>query len=274
VAEVIEGSSPGAEGARASLGIGERFVLVPGVLVTVTGRVVDPDERGTCFGSSNLADHVGDDPVRVADRRALLATSVGVDARSLVFARAEHGVTIVPVLAPSDTGRPGDGVIATRDDVAVMAMAADCVPFAVVDPVSGAIAAVHAGWRGTAAGIVGRVIEAFADQSRGTPFDPTRLRVHLGPAVCGPCYPVGPEVVEALAEVTPGFAWHAANQHGHDTVDLRTALTAQWLAAGLASEHVSRSTRCTVEASDLFSHRRDGTRPTGRHALVVSRVAA
>jgi YfiH family protein len=249
-------------------------VLAPGILVTVTGRVVDPDEQRTSYGTSNLADHVGDDPGRVAARRAALATDVGVSVDSLVFARAEHGVTIVPIRAASDSGQPGDGVITTSRDVALLAMAADCVPFAVADPATGAIAAVHAGWRGTAAGIVGRVIQAFGEQAGGAGFDASRLRVHLGPAVCGSCYPVGPEVVAALAEVTAGRDWRGSTPQGQDTVDLRTALAAQWHAAGVPAEHVSRSQRCTVESSDLFSHRRDGARPTGRHGLVVSRVTA
>jgi YfiH family protein len=248
--------------------------LAPGVAVTVTGRVVDPQEQRTSFGVSNVADHVGDDPVRVAARRALLAAEVGVDERSLVFARAEHGVRIVPIRAASDSGQPGDGVITTRTGVALMAMAADCVPFAVADPVSGATAAVHAGWRGTAAGIVARVTEAFVGQSHAATFDARRLRVYLGPAVCGSCYPVGAEVVEALAQVTPGSQWRTTTSSGHDAVDLRSALEAQWIASGVAAEHIARSTRCTVEEPGLFSHRRDGARPTGRHALVVSRVTA
>jgi YfiH family protein len=262
-----------ADHAAVALVVRERVSLTPGVAVTVTGRAIDPDEIGTRFGRSNLADHVGDDPHLVAARRALLAAQVGVDADHLVFARAEHGTALIPLTDASDTERAGDGVITSAHDLALMAMAADCVPFAVADRSSATFAAVHAGWRGTAGGIVRSVMEAFSRATGDETFDPRALSVYLGPAVCGRCYPVGTDVLDALRPVTPGDSWITDLGAAGTGVDLRDCLTAQFEAAGVPRESIARSAACTVEDLGLFSHRRDGAYGTGRHALVVHRTA-
>ena len=134
-----------------------------------------------------------------------------------------------------------DGHVAPQRGLALAVTIADCVPVFVAHP-SGAIALLHSGWRGTAARIVERGIEAL--EHRG--FAAGELRIHLGPAICGTCYEVGPDVVRQLT--------------GRDSsgkaalVDLRAIIVEHARAAGV--RHITTSALCTRCDNDrLFSHR-------------------
>lgn len=117
---------------------------------------------------------------------------------------------------------------------------ADCVPVFIAHP-SGAGAILHSGWRGTARGITERTIRWFAEAG----FAPASLRVHLGPAICGSCYEVSPDVYE---QVTGSGVVSPAH------VDLRGAIADR--ARGMGVRHIATSAWCTRCANDrLFSHR-------------------
>jgi copper oxidase (laccase) domain-containing protein len=115
-----------------------------------------------------------------------------------------------------------------------------------VDPDHQAVALLHAGWRGAAAGIVERGINRLADSWGAAP---ERLRLHCGPAICEACYEVGPEVHAAVhpdREPPPGPA----------PIDLRQAIARRAVGLGLRAEHVTVSAHCTrCGAPDFFSHR-------------------
>ena len=134
---------------------------------------------------------------------------------------------------------------ATADSGVLLAVTvADCVPVYLLDADARAVALLHAGWRGAAAGILLSGITLFG-QRWGS--DPRRLRVHLGPAICGECYEVGPEVFGALGlEIPPGPA----------PVDVRAALARQARASGVPTEGITVSDICTLCGdANLFSHR-------------------
>lgn len=142
---------------------------------------------------------------------------------------------------------------ATQDVGVLLAVTtADCVPVSIVDPVRGAVALLHAGWRGTAFGIIERGIETLS----GSSSERSDLHVHLGPAICGECYEVGPEVFEALGLPAPT---------GPEPVDLRRVMAQRAAAAGVPSEQITISTLCTqCDGELLFSHRAgDGGRQVG-----------
>jgi YfiH family protein len=123
---------------------------------------------------------------------------------------------------------------------------ADCVAVSIVDPARRSVALVHAGWRGTAAGIVERGIGILRDAYGA---DPTELRLHCGPAVCGRCYEVGPEV---HAGVRPG----EPPPSGPTCIDLRRAIAERAAAAGVSPGHVTISAHCTrCGPGAFFSHR-------------------
>jgi purine-nucleoside/S-methyl-5'-thioadenosine phosphorylase / adenosine deaminase len=107
-----------------------------------------------------------------------------------------------------------------------------------------AVGVVHAGWRGTAAGVLEQGLERMTRETNTGAAD---LFVHLGPAICGRCYEVGPDVLEALG--LPGAG-------GPSKVDLRAVLEARARTAGVAPERITRSSFCTrCGASPFLSHR-------------------
>lgn len=150
--------------------------------------------------------------------------------RVLVHGHAEPGLAISEGYDGHATHQPG---------VLLTVSIADCVPISLVDPSTRRIALLHGGWRGTARGILG----AGLDHLGG---DLSAVRVHLGPAICGRCYEVGPEVHEALGLAVPDAP---------APVDVRAVLARQATDAGVAPEHISVSEHCTRCGGDFFSHR-------------------
>lgn len=134
-----------------------------------------------------------------------------------------------------------DGHVTGRAGLLLAVSVADCVPISIVDPERRRIALLHGGWRGTAAGILAAGLDHLAEGGRTG-----RLVVHLGPAICGRCYEVGPEVHEALGLVAP-----TRNQ----PVDVRAVQAAQAVARGVPPEQVTVSEHCTRCGDGFFSHR-------------------
>jgi len=132
-----------------------------------------------------------------------------------------------------------DGHVTDRPGTLLTVTVADCVPISLVDPVRRRVALLHGGWRGTAAGMVPAGLEALAG-------DPGDLLAHLGPAICGECYEVGPEVHEALGLPVPDT---------NTPVDVRAVQARQLVDAGLSPERVSVSEHCTRCGEGFFSHR-------------------
>lgn len=137
-------------------------------------------------------------------------------------------------------GDAADGHLAVSRGIALAVTVADCVPVFIAHP-SGAVAALHSGWRGTAARIVERGIAAFTERGMRA----RDLRVYLGPAICGECYEVSPDVVRQLT---------GRRASGPERVDIREIIAAHARAAGVAT--LSISPWCTRHHNDrFFSHR-------------------
>lgn len=172
----------------------------------------------------------------------LLATT---GMRAVVHARQVHEADVRAHLAPHaglNLVEPCDGHTTAEPGVLLTVAIADCVPVFLVNIRTRMVGMLHAGWRGAAAGVLERGIDAMPG---GPQF--ADLRVHFGPAICGACYEVGPEVFEALAEKRP-----AAPR----PLDLRGVLAHRAVAAGVHAEHVTVSRHCTrCTGSELFSHR-------------------
>jgi YfiH family protein len=132
------------------------------------------------------------------------------------------------------------------DEVAVLlaVSTADCVPIFLVDPEARAVAVLHAGWRGAAAGILERGLDTLGVRSGTQASD---VHMHLGPAICGSCYEVGPEVFAALGLPAP---------ESPHPIDLRGVLVGRAVAMGIDPAHVTTSAHCTLcTESGLYSHR-------------------
>lgn len=184
----------------------------------------------------------------VLDRWRALVEATGM--HTAVHARQVHRADI---WIHRERGAPGitvmdgyDGHVTDRAGLLLSVGVADCVPVFIVDPEAKAVAMLHAGWRGTAAGIVERGIHRLAESWQSAP---ERLWLHCGPSICGECYEVGPEV---HAGVNP----EQAPPEGNTCINLRAAIAARAVAAGLPAGHVTLSSHCTrCGPPDFFSHR-------------------
>jgi hypothetical protein len=159
-----------------------------------------------------------------------------------------------------------DGFLADRPGLLLTVGVADCVPALLYAPRAGALALLHAGWRGIAAGILPAALERLSEAG----VRPADVLAWWGPAIGPCCYPVGEEVVEALRSTEAGPEPDAWVRRGPDgaRVDLREALNRQAAARGIPPSAVTASGRCTSCAADLFfSHRRE---PSGGRMLAFA----
>jgi len=154
-----------------------------------------------------------------------------------------HSSTCVP--AGGRTGQLGEGDALLEDTPGsvVAVKTADCIPILLVDPDHRAVAAVHAGWRGTVAGIARHGVEAMHARFA---TDPAHLRAAIGPGIGRCCYEVGPEVAALFGE------------QGRAHIDLPGSNRRQLIEAGLAPEHIYLAGLCTMcLPGEFHSFRRD-----------------
>lgn len=210
------------------------------------------------YTSLNLGLHVGDDPVAVQRNRDLLAGDMGLAPDRLVFMDQCHGAEVCVVDGPTTVPPSVDALVTAQPDLALVAMVADCVPVLLSDPVSGVLAAVHAGRPGLLAGVVPAALEAMRE------LGASQISAVVGPSVCGRCYEVPVAMRDDAARVRPESV--AVTWTGTPAIDVGSGVVAQLAAEGVRLEWVAG---CAREDERLFSHRRDGV--TGRFAGVIVR---
>ena len=197
----------------------------------------------------------------------LLERAAGVQAVHAL--RQVHGndVQVLRGVAPPDALAVGDALVTRIPRTAVAIKAADCVPVLLADPVSGAVAGVHAGWRGTLVRVVEAAARALAAEA-GAP--PSRFRAVIGPAIRACCFEVGPEVVSAFREQGHDVDRFALRSRaaGRPHLDLVLANRLQLLAAGLPEQAIEDAALCTRCQPAFHSYRREGP-GVGRNWSVV-----
>ncbi len=231
----------------------------PAVLAAVSTRNggVSPSPLGM-----NLSFHVGDREENVRRNREIFFGSLGIRTADLAIPGQVHGTTVLRVSTPGSY--PGcDGLITDVPRVCLCVTVADCVPILLCDPVVPAVAAVHAGWRGTA----GRILEgAVRKLESDLGVEPRRIRAYLGPAASPCCYTVGEDVAmqferRFVRRAGAGFI-----------VDLKRANYQQLLDVGVSVRQIEVSRACTISDSARFhSHRRDG-KLSGRMIAVIGLI--
>lgn len=224
--------------------------LVSGITLRGEGPRGMPADFGMTTAPSAWALH---------ERLEALARQLGFPGAAV--ARQVHGDAVVCVEATPEGGVrvPGeaDGLVTASEGLLLVVTAADCVPVHLLDSETGGLGLLHAGWRGTAAGVLRSGVRAMRARF-GTPAQ--RLRLHLGPAIGGECYEVGREVLRALGTETGS---------GRGRVDLRDVLVGQAVDLGVREESVSRSERCTRCESDQFHSHRGRGEQAGRMAAFI-----
>lgn len=154
-----------------------------------------------------------------------------------------HSSECVPAAGRSGVLGEGDALLENTEGAVVAVRTADCVPILLVDETHQAVAAVHAGWRGTAAGIVRRAIEAMGRRFGTSPAD---LHAAIGPGIGKCCYEVGPEVAQVFGEQERTF------------LDLPEINRGQLLDAGVTGARIYASNLCTqCRPEEFHSFRRD-----------------
>ena len=228
-------------------------------------------------GSLNLAGFDQDSAENIRENRRRLLSALG-GSWTLAACWQVHGSDVRVVRGPEDRESEQsrcDALTTNLSGVLVGVKTADCVPVLLGDPLTGACAAVHAGWRGTLAGIVGRALSKMAEEFGTRAED---VRACIGPAALGCCYEVGPEVVAAFREkFSYADALFEPTRDGHALADLHRANAEQLAESGVRPERIHALALCTMCRADLFfSYRREKHRPdvrTGRHLSVIGRRA-
>jgi hypothetical protein len=229
------------------------------------------------YASLNLGLHVGDDPEAVVENRARAAGALGAALDHLVLADQVHGATVATVPASArgrgaralgDTVGAADALVTAEPGPVLTVLVADCVPVLLVDPGARVLACVHAGWRGTAAGVVPAALRAMAALGAR----PASVVAAVGPAVGPERYQVGPEVAHGLYTALGADADRvlAADGPGHWRADLVGANRLAAVAAGVDPGAVMTSGWTTGDHGPFFSDR--ARRPCGRFGLLARLV--
>jgi len=228
------------------------------------GRVLFSTRRGGVspvpYESLNLGRLTGDDGAHVDENRLRIAAAVGLPRERFIYGRQVHGATVRRASEPPGPARPAveeDGQATALDDAAALVFVADCLPVMLVS--DGAVAALHGGWRGLAAGIVAEGVAALREVGGRGP-----VTAAIGAGARGCCYEVTEDVQDAFAGV-PGA------RAGERNLDLPAIARHRLGDAGVETVHDTGL--CTICAGgDLFySHRRDKG-VTGRQAGIVWRA--
>lgn len=227
---------------------------VRALATTRTGGVSDGP-----YASLNLGDHVADTTGQVAANRSRLRAAAKLPGEPCWLDQV-HGSEVLSLPAAAALPR-GDGAIADRAGVVCAVLTADCLPVLLCDRAGTIVAAVHAGWRGLAAGILDTAVAGFA--RAGVPA--AKLLAWLGPAIGPAAYEVGDNVRAALRAGADAPGWQP-NAAGRWQCDLYTLARTRLAAAGVSA--ISGGGFCTHrERERFFSYRRDGQ--CGRQATLI-----
>ena len=252
--------------------LAEEQIPVPHAFTTRLGGV----SRGI-YVSLNLGVHLGDDPAAVAENYDRITAVLGTSAERLVFYRQVHGAFVRVVGAADCLGdifrpspREGDGLITMERDVTLAVFTADCIPVLLWDAGTGAVGAVHAGWRSTVLDIAGNAVRHM--EALGA--NPRDIHAAIGPGVGACCFETGPEVSEAARAVlgTEAEAYIRDKSDGKAMVDLKAVNRRLLIRAGLLPERVTVVDACTMCNPETFWSHRVTNGKRGVQAAMIRRL--
>jgi polyphenol oxidase len=236
------------------------FDLFPNVIAAESTRVggVSPAP----FNSLNLGWKSGDSLENVRTNRQLFFGKLGIDETHVATSLQIHGVEVLAVNA-AGSYEGYDALVTNQPDIAVGVTVADCTPILIYDAQNHAVAAIHAGWRGTVAQIVSKTLQTLQQKYGTKPID---CFAYVGTCIDADSFEVGDEVAEQFEVAFKRF--DAARQKY--MVDLKKANAAQLTAWRIPPTQIEVSPHSTVLNNDLFfSHRQEKGR-TGRMMAVIS----
>ena len=210
------------------------------------------------LSSLNIGLHRGDEPENVAKNHAILASALGYDVQKTVLSHQVHSDVVRIVTDQDCLGLDHheypecDGLVTNTAGLALVVFTADCTPILLHDPVTGAVGAVHAGWRGTAMDIAGKAVKTMVDAFG---CDPKNIRAAIGPNIGFCCFETDAEVPSAMLETFGKAVEEYIRPVGEKFyVNLKEINRCGLNRAGVM--HVEISTECTSCAHQRFwSHR-------------------
>lgn len=221
----------------------------------------------TPYNSLNLGTNTLDQAHSVEGNRNLLTSAFNITREALITVRQTHGSDILVIDEPnSDYSHflsiESDAIITNQPNVMIGVCVADCVPILLLDSEKQVIAAVHAGWQGTAAGLVAKTVAGMKSVFN---CDPASLQAVIGPCIGKCCYEVDAPVKQAF--VQNGIAWDSfaeLSDAGKWRLDMAAANRELLLLSGLPAASIQVSDLCVCCHRELFfSYRRDNGE-TGR----------
>jgi len=220
------------------------------------------------YAGLNVSYRVGDDPKVVSQNVCDMKLAVGIHDGKIVTMRQVHGDNIIEVKDRQlkEAGE-ADGMVTAESGIYLGVLTADCVPLLFIAPKQRLAAAVHAGWRGTLAGIAQKTVRLFEDRY-GVAAD--GLEVALGPSISVCCYEVKDDVAGPLMKkwgslTTPSIAV----KDGKSYINLSRLNRDILRAAGVPGHQLFQMGSCTAcSTDDYFSYRRERSE-TGRQISVV-----
>jgi hypothetical protein len=199
------------------------------------------------------------EPTEAGNRKEFLA-SIGFDPSSVARGEQVHGDNIIMIEHPGNYPAT-DALVTKRRNLPLAVSVADCVPILLVDTATHAVAAVHAGWRGTAKGIAGKTIQYMIKTVRS---DPENIFAFIGPSAGVCCYEVGREVVENFSKEY----YVDSQEDGKYKLNLKRANFTQLNEEGVPANNIEVSEACTICGENFHSYRRDGE-ASGRMLAVI-----
>ena len=213
--------------------------------------------------SLNLAFNRGDERNIVLDNLSLFAEAVGIDPQSVISLPQIHSATVLDVdntmcglgyYRESDIS--ADGYVTSDSGIVLGVKSADCIPI-LLEAYNEkeeiiAVSAIHAGWRGTAAGIAAEGVRKLVNKGA----NPKRIRAAIGPSIDYCCFEVGEDFVATVTEATDG-KWKVFSRDGKLYADVKAQNRAQLLSQGLLDANIDLCDECTCCMPDkYYSHRR------------------
>ena len=218
------------------------------------------------WSSLNLGVSRGDDPDHVRENYRRFFAAIGVDGQQIAMTNQVHGGVVRTVTTadvrrdPYDkVGYEADGLMTDLPGVTLLIYTADCIPILFYDPARRVVAAVHAGWRGTAAGIAAHAVERMKDVYG---CDPADILAAIGPGIGPDCFETHEDVPNAMtAALSTAVLSHIKiKENGKFAVDLKAINAMRLEQAGLDPDHIAVCCQCTSCLPDKFwSHRQVGT---------------
>ncbi|MCL2569208.1 MAG: peptidoglycan editing factor PgeF [Oscillospiraceae bacterium] len=229
------------------------------------------------YASLNLRQNLGDDPAAILENYNRITAALGTRNEDLVFSRQVHG-DAVRAVGPADqfgdifraVAWEADGLVTAERDVALAVFTADCIPVLLWDASTGAVGAVHAGWRSTVLDIVGKAVGKLMEFGA----DPQTIRAAIGPGIGACCFETGSEVSAAVRAILGEEAEDSIREleDGKAVVDLKEVNRRLLVRAGLLPAHITVAVECTMCLPDLFwSHRVTEGLRGAQAAMIVMR---